>query len=58
MRAGGSAGNFHLGKQRPLVTLGGLGRYSELREIVLPNFDKKYTEACVIQGEEVLTLRF
>ena len=58
VRAGGSVGNFQLGKQRPLVTLGGLGRYSELCEIVLPNFDKEYTQACVIQGEEVLTLRF
>ena len=29
-----------------------------MHEIVLPKFHKEYREACVIEGEEVLTLRF
>ena len=28
-----------------------------MREVVLPKFDKEYTEACVIEGEDLLTLR-
>ena len=42
---------------RALVTAGELGRYREVHDIVLPEFDKEYPEACVIEGEEVLTLR-
>ena len=38
-----------------LVTTGDLERCKEEREIVLQKFDKDYTEACVIEGEEVLT---
>ena len=33
-----------------------LGWYNEVHEIVLPEFDKENTEACVIEGEDVLTL--
>ena len=40
-----------------LVTMGELGRYKEVHEIVFPEFDTEYAEACVIEGEEVLTLR-
>ena len=29
-----------------------------MHEVVLPKFDKDYTEACVIAGGDVLTLRF
>ena len=39
-----------------LVTIGELERYKQVHEIVLPEFDREYTEACVIEGEEVLTL--
>ena len=28
-----------------------------MHEIVLPKFDKEYTEACVIEGEDLLTVR-
>ena len=42
---------------RALVTKGELERYKEVHEIVFPKFDKEYTEACVIEGEEVQTLR-
>ena len=38
--------------------MGELVWYNEVHEIVLPKFDKEYTEACVIEGEDVLTLRF
>ena len=40
-----------------MVTLGELGRFKEVHEIVFLKFDKEYTEACVFEGEEVLTLR-
>ena len=36
---------------RALVTLGELDRYKEVHEIVLPKFDKEYTEACVMERE-------
>ena len=42
---------------RARVTVGKLGRYKEVREIVLPKVDKEYTEACVIEGEDALTRR-
>ena len=42
---------------RALVTVGELERCKEVYEIVFPKFDKEHTEACVIEGEEVLTLR-
>ena len=39
---------------RALVTMGELGRGARDS---FPTFDKKYTEACVIEGAEILTLR-
>ena len=36
-----------------LVTMGEIGRDKEVHEIVFPNFDMEYTEACVIEGEGV-----
>ena len=56
-RAGGSAGNFHLGGRKTLVYCG-LGQFKEVHEVVLPKFDKEFTETCVIEGEDVLILRF
>ena len=43
---------------KALVTVGELGRHKEVHDIVLPRFDKEYANACVIEGEEVPTLRF
>ena len=42
---------------RALVAMGELGRCREVREIVLPKFDVEYAEACLIEGEDALTLR-
>ena len=44
-------------KVRTLVKMGELVRYKEAHEMVFRTFDKKYTEAYVIEGEEVLTVR-
>ena len=40
-----------------LVTMGEVVSYKEVHEIVSPKFDKQYTEACVIEGEDIPTLR-
>ena len=37
--------------------MGELDRYTEVHDTVLPKVDNEYTEACVFEGEEVLTLR-
>ena len=42
---------------KALVIMGELDWYKEVHDSVLPKFDKEYTEACVIEYEEDLTLR-
>ena len=43
---------------RALVTLRELGRYKEVHEIVLPKFNETFKDACVTEGEDILTLCF
>ena len=52
-----SANFISVDNVRALVTMSELERYKEVHGIFLPKFDREYTEACVIEGEEVLTIR-
>ena len=42
---------------RALVTMGELGQYREVKEVVLPEFSGEYKDAMVIGGGGILTLR-
>ena len=41
---------------RALVTMGELGQYKEVKEVVLPEFSGEYKDAMVIGGGRILTL--
>ena len=50
--------NLHLGGHvRAMVTVGELGRYDEVHEIVLPKSNKEFMNGYATEGEGVLTLR-
>ena len=48
---------YNCDNARSLVTIGELAKYGELQKIAPSDFDKyTYPHACVIEGDEVLTL--
>ena len=42
---------------RALVTMGELGQYKEVKQVVVPEFSGAYKDAMVIGGGGILTLR-